>query len=285
MREARITRDRDGGSCVRRTLGRTAALLALACPALFSTQAWAQADEPPICTDRPTKANSVCTVPAGRVQVESDLGSWTATRAPGVRTDVIVPVAPVVKFGLGPATDIQLGLAPFVTVRTRTSAGVDRVSGAGDLTVRVKQRLTAADAPVQLALLPFVKAPTARRGIGNREWEGGMSVPVQFSGPAGIAVTLGPELDVLADADGRGRHLQTVGLVNLSRQVLPRFTVAAELWGAWNQDPAGTVRQYSADAAFIYLLAPNLQLDAGGNFGLNRATPDAQLYLGVSARF
>jgi hypothetical protein len=29
----------------------------------------------------------------------------------------------------------------------------------------------------------------------------------------------------------------------------------------------------------------NLQLDGGANFGLNRATPQAQLYVGVSRRF
>lgn len=50
-------------------------LLFMVAAVLLPTTARAQADEQPICTDRPTKANSVCTVPAGRVQVESDLGS------------------------------------------------------------------------------------------------------------------------------------------------------------------------------------------------------------------
>lgn len=43
--------------------------------------------------------------------------------------------------------------------------------------------------------------------------------------------------------------------------------------------------QVSADVAAAYLVAPTLQLDAGANFGLNRDTPDAQLYVGVSKRF
>lgn len=34
-----------------------------------------------------------------------------------------------------------------------------------------------------------------------------------------------------------------------------------------------------------YLLGDELQLAIGGNFGLNRATPDVQIYVGVSAQF
>jgi hypothetical protein len=39
------------------------------------------------------------------------------------------------------------------------------------------------------------------------------------------------------------------------------------------------------DDALTYALTPNLQLDFGGNFGLNGAAPRAQLYGGLSQRF
>jgi hypothetical protein len=58
-----------------------------------------------------------------------------------------------------------------------------------------------------------------------------------------------------------------------------------EAWTSQNFDPLGTVRQYSLDADIAYLLNNDTQLDAGANFGLNRATPDAELYFGVSRRF
>ena len=63
------------------------------------------------------------------------------------------------------------------------------------------------------------------------------------------------------------------------------FTRYAELWGAWNFDPAGTVEQFSADTALAYAVTPYLQLDAGLNFGLNAVTPDVQGYLGISQKF
>ena len=93
-------------------------------------------------------------------------------------------------------------------------------------------------------------------------------------------------MDILANGiDPHSRHAQFVGLVNLGFGLTSKLTLYTELWTAQNFDPAGTVRQYSADTALAYALTPTLQFDIGGNFGLNRATPDAQLYLGVSTRF
>ena len=65
----------------------------------------------------------------------------------------------------------------------------------------------------------------------------------------------------------------------------PKLNLSAEIWGQWDWDPAGTTRQASADGAVAYLLSNNVQLDAGANFGLNRNTPDVELYGGVSKRF
>jgi hypothetical protein len=41
----------------------------------------------------------------------------------------------------------------------------------------------------------------------------------------------------------------------------------------------------SADGAVAYLVRDDLQLDAGANFGLNKQTPDIELYAGISKRF
>lgn len=242
-------------------------------------------DPSPICTDRPTKSNAACTVPEGMVQVEADLFSWTRIATGSARADMLVYSNPVVKYGLGPNSDIQLNIAPLVEMRTRASGQATSQSGVGDLTVRFKQRLTGPDDFVQLALLPFVKAPTAERGIGNGEWEGGVIVPVQM--PVGKAtLTLVPQLNLLADALApKDRHFEFQGVINIAHPIAARTTLAVELWTSQNWDPAGTVRQYSADAAVSYLLNDALQLDAGGNFGLNRATPNVQIYIGVSARF
>ena len=238
----------------------------------------------PICTDRPTKANSPCTVPAGSVQIETDVINWTRLGAPGVQTDTVLYTNPTVKYGLGNATDIELNIAPYETIRTRAGGVVDIEGGVGDLYLRVKQLLTAPSSKVQVALIPYVKAPTARLGVGNGRVEGGVIAPVAFTLPQGVTITAQPEVDVLADATRGGRHAQLVGIVNFAKSI-GKATLYAELWSAQNYDPARTVRQYSADVMAACLIAPTVQIDAGGSFGLNRLTPAAQLFVGLSTRF
>ena len=249
--------------------------LALVAPAA------AQAEEAPICTDRPTKANAVCTVPAGQWQIESSAVDWLLLEDGGSETDVLQIAPTFVKLGLTARSDLEIGVAPFV--RVKFDGG--HVSGFGDTLVRYKHRLTGDGAKVQVAAIPFVKLPTADRDIGNGKAEGGLAVPISFALAGPVTITLGPEIDLLADGDGHGRHAAIVQLVNLSAPVAPRLTVVGELWGSWNFDPAGTIRQASADVAAAYAVTSSLQLDAGANFGLTRPTADIQLYAGASIRF
>lgn len=243
------------------------------------------ADPAPICTDRPTKSTFACTVPKGMIQIESDVILWSRADTGGQRSDVLLYTNPTVKFGLTGSSDIQFNLAPLVEARSRIAGQTVTQRGVGDLTVRFKQRLTGPGDLVQIAVVPFVKVPTAARGIGNREWEGGVATSVQV--PVGAAtLTMVPQFALLADSlEPADRHVEFQGLVNLAYPLAPRTTIAVEVWTAQNWDPSGTVRQYSADAAISYLLNNDLQFDVGGNFGLNRATPDLQLYAGISARF
>lgn len=244
----------------------------------------AQAQEAPICTDRPAKANAVCTVPAGRFQIETNAIGWSLTDLAGTRTELLTIGASVAKLGLDGRSDLQIGFTPYAELRTPNGPR-SRVSGIGDVIVRYKRRLTGADSPVQVAAIPFVKLPTAADGLGNGRVEGGIALPIGFALSGGATMTLGPELDLLADADGDGRHLALVNLVNLSAPVAPRLTLAGELWTSVNFEPDGTIEQASLDAALAYAVSRNLQLDLGVNLGLTRDTPDFESYAGISLRF
>jgi hypothetical protein len=154
------------------------------------------------------------------------------------------------------------------------------------MVLRLKYRLTRDDAPVQIALDPFVKIPTASHSLGNGKIEGGLLIPLGVPiGKTGLTLSLDPELDLLADTDGRGRHLATQQVINLGLAVSDAVTISTELWTQWDWDPARTTRQVSADAAAAYIIGNNVQLDAGANFGLNGRTADVELYTGVSLRF
>ena len=244
----------------------------------------APAADPPICTDRPAKANSTCTVPPGRMQVETSGLAWSRTANGGTVVETLSVGSSLAKLGLSDRSDIEVGITPFVKVSTTEAGQRGSLSGIGDVVVRYKHRLSGDGAAVQVAVVPFVKFPTARRGIGNRKVEGGLAIPVSFPLSGSVAMTFGPELDLVADATGGGRHLALVNLVNLSTPVAPRLTLAGEIWTNVNFDPAGTVKQASADGALAYTVSDDLQLDLGANFGLTRDTPDVEVYAGFSIR-
>jgi hypothetical protein len=133
--------------------------------------------------------------------------------------------------------------------------------------------------------LPYVKAPTARHGIGNGDIEGGVLLPVNYQLTDQITLALVPEFDALKGSSRAGRHFNTSQIVNIGYALPNNVTVYGELWGNWNVDPAGTVRQYSADAAVTWGISRTLQVDVGFNFGLNRSTPSVQAYVGLSQKF
>jgi len=255
------------------------ALAALPLPAL------AQAgEEPPICTDRPTRANAVCTAPKGDVQIEADAFSYTRLRAPGVEAEVFVYTNATVKYGLSDRSDLEVNWAPHVESEVETPFGSVRDSGVGDVFVRYKHRLTDADSRIGVSLIPYVKAPTARLGIGNDQWEGGIIAPINTVLPGGVSLTFGPQLDILSEADGSGRRLGVTNLVNLSKSI-GKATFYGEFWSFNDFAEEAGADQRSVDFAMAYLLAPRLQFDLGANIGLNANTPDLQIYAGVSHRF
>lgn len=256
---------------------------------LFTSLAHAQSTEElsSICTDRPTKSNFACVVDTGHFQVETDLLNGTRVIVNGARTDTLLLTNPTLKYGLAKDIDIEVNVAPRVVVNSRDSSGLTSSErGVGDTTLRLKWNfLNSADGRWSATVLPFVKAPTAKRGIGNRAVEGGVLFPVNHKLSDDITLTTVPEFDTLLDADGSGRHLSTSQLINVGIALPKNLTLYAELWGSWNRDPAGLVRQASADVALTWGMSKLLQFDVGLNLGLNRDTPGVQAYFGVSQKF
>ncbi|MFL6725739.1 MAG: transporter [Sphingomicrobium sp.] len=244
------------------------------------------ADEQPICADRPSKSTGPCTVPKGKWQIETGLIDWSRDKSDGQRTDTIIWGNTAIKYGVSGNADIELWVTPLETMSMRGGGAHEHHSSFGDVVVRVKYELTPDSAPVQVALDPFVKIPTANHQLGNRRVEGGLLVPVQVSlGKGPLALSLDPEVDLLGDADGHGRHMATQQVVNLGVALGDKLNLSTEVWAMWDWDPAGTAEQVSWDVSAAYLPTKDLQLDAGANFGLNRQTPDVELYTGVSVRF
>ena len=134
----------------------------------------ARANAPALCTDRPSKATSACTVPEGSFQLEADLINWARFDSKEARRDTILYTNPTLKYGINKSTDKEASITPDVSIRGRDDTGVTRGHGVGDFFLRIKQRLSAADVKAHFAIISYLKVPTAQFGIGNRKVEGGV---------------------------------------------------------------------------------------------------------------
>ena len=114
--------------------------------------------------------------------------------------------------------------------------------------------------------------------------EGGIILPIGFSGPGGFTIIVLPEGDFLKNTVGSAYHAAFDFLVKVSHPLDKRWTVYTEIvTSQYFESQDSPV--YTLDEALTYTLIPNLQLDFGSNFGLNHVTPRAQLYAGLSQRF
>jgi hypothetical protein len=234
------------------------------------------------CADRPGKATPACILDAGHLQIETALADAVLQRGGGVHEDSVAVASSELRFGLTSRLEAEAAWTPLIVDRTR---GAGERTGVGDLTLGLRGALTSPDTKgVMVSLQGFVTAPTATHGLGAGGWTGGARLPITV--PLGGDVSLGmtPEADVARNAQGGGTHAVLTNVVSLGR-AFGKATLGLEAWGSLDEDPAGHARLASADLTAALALGDDAQLDGGVNFGLTRATPDLEVYVGVSRRF
>ncbi len=240
-----------------------------------------------MATDRPDTTESPITVDAGHVQIELSFFAYERDRHNPERDDVrteVWSVMPVnIRAGLRHNLELQLVVDNYVRAETRrASPGVrERVSGFGDVTVRVKRNFLGNDGgDTAVALMPFVKVPANSGGVGNRHVEGGIILPVNFT-LGGIGLAVMTEADVVRNAADDGYTLTWLNTITHGFAVAGRLGAFVEL-----ASTTGEGRHALAlNSGLTFALNPDLQLDCGVNLGLTRAAPDLAFFAGISRRF
>jgi hypothetical protein len=241
-----------------------------------------------LTSDRPDATESPYTVEPGRVQIESSFAQYTRDRHNPEHADVRVEgwsVAPFnVRVGLAPNAELQVVVDSYLDVKVEDrDAGVtERVRGFGDVTLRAKWNFWGNDGgPNAFGVMPFVKLPTARDGLGNEEVEGGVIFPFAAELPGGWGFGAMTEVDVVRNAEDDGYALAWVNTATVSHDITETLGGFLEL--------ASEVGEGKPVLAFncglTYAVNANLQLDAGVNVGLSRAADDLTLFTGVVKRF
>jgi hypothetical protein len=238
------------------------------------------------CPDRPGLGTPACTMDPGHIAVELGLGDWTLTRQGGDREDDIAAGDLLVRYGLTSSLEMQVGWTAYTHVRTRSGNVVARNGGTGDVTVALRQNLHNPDGSgFSIALMPYATLPTGSDGIGAGDWGAGLLVPMSYQLPHGLALDLTTEADAAVDADGNGRHFAYSAIFGLDVKLADKIGATAELSIARDEDPSGHSTQALAGLSAAWTPNDNLQLDVGANAGLNRDSPDVELYFGVARRF
>ncbi|MCX8476217.1 MAG: transporter [Sphingomonas sp.] len=262
--------------------------LTLAC-VLFAGTGAAQAQElRSLCPDRPGLGTPACTVDRGHVVAELGVVDWSLDQDDSTRTDSWTMGDLLLRYGVTGDMEVQVGWTALGAVRARDKlAGtISHGSGIGDVTLAVRRNLSHPDGSgFSAAVMPYVTLPTGGATIGAGDWGSGLIVPLSYSLSDSFSIALTPEVDAAVDADRRGRHLAFGGVIGLGAQIGEAVSGALEFQALRDEDPSGHATKKLASLSLAWQPRGDLQLDAGAVAGLNAASPDVELYVGITRRF
>ncbi|MGH7132994.1 MAG: transporter [Phycisphaerales bacterium] len=240
-------------------------------------------------TDRPDTTESPYTVDAGHIQIEMsvvDFGYDYANDASETRR--AFAVAPMLlKVGLLNNVDLQIGIDPYTWEKTtdRTTNVSGTAQGFGDTVARLKVNLWGNDGgETALAIMPFVKFPTADSDLGNGDVEGGIIVPLAIALPDEFSLGLMAEFDFNRSAADDRHVVDFVHTITIGRGLIGELGGYIEFAGFANLNGDERYRGYF-DAGLTYGLTADIQLDTGIRAGLTESADDFGLFVGISMRF
>jgi len=231
-----------------------------------------------LATDRPDTTESAITVPKGRFQIEAEAlaHSWNEGRS----TSWTVAES-LLKFGVTDQMDLQLNVPIYGRLLDDNDEWAD---GFGNLTLRMKYNLWGNDeGRSALALLPYVSAPTAARGLGSEKWEPGLAIPFSLELTDRFNLGLQQQFDWIDDGNG-GRDLEWLHALVVGASMTDRFGLFAEGVALLRLESGGET-DVALNLGWTYLVTPEFQLDGGVRFGLAGQVDDVQIFLGWSQRF
>lgn len=245
------------------------------------------AEERDYCPARPGLGTPACTIPPGRVSIETGLADWTLEDGLGERSDTVLLGDTLVRAGLTDRVEFQVGWTPYGQVRTRdaTTGVVANARGVGDVMLGLGVNLANPDGSgFAVAVEPFVTLPTGGAAIGAGDWGAGVVVPMSYDLGRSFSLQLTSEVDAAVDGDRRGRHLAYGAILGLGFPLGDTLSATIEGQAMRDDDPAGATTQGYASLSFGWTPSDDWQFDIGGVAGLNGDSADVELYLGVSRR-
>ena len=229
------------------------------------------------------------TVDAGHFLVEMSLVGYASDRGSfdGVTERFEAwAIAPMnLKIGLLNQLDAQLLLEPYNLLYERENGSLVTRRGFGDTTVRLKYNFWGNDGGrTAFAATPYVKLPTSQEGIGNREVEGGLILPLAVELPGDFYLGLTTRFDAVRNEEEPGYDAEFINTVELGHDLFGNLYGYLEFFSALSTE-RDAEWEGSFNPGLIYELTDNFQLNAGVNIGVTRSADDLYLFAGLAWRY
>lgn len=228
-----------------------------------------------LSTDRPDTTESAYSVDKGHFQIETELSSFS--RDGGEWTEYTLAEINA-KYGLTDSTDLQFVLPTYTQIR-----GGDE--GSHDIEVRFKHNLWGNDGgDTAMALMPFVKLPTAHSQLGNGEFEGGLIAPYAFLAPGNWSCAIMGQVDLAYDETENDYTVLGLASATASHDITDTAAGFLEIVGIFSAETSDDIEAYF-NTGLTWAAAENWQIDGGIRVGLTHASTDLTPFLGMSTKF
>jgi hypothetical protein len=243
-----------------------------------------------LSTDRPDQTESPYTVDAGHFQIEMDLANGMLDHdradAGGMRSQAWSFGGVNLKVGLLNNVDLQVVLDGYVATRTQDRvAGVSSdASGFGDVQTRLKINVWGNDGgATAFAIMPFVKWPLSQSNLRNGKTEGGLILPLAVELPQGWGMGMMTEFDFVRDGGG-GFDPEYLNTITFGHDIAGNLGGYVEFAALFTPE-SNAEWQGQLGVGLTYGVNADVQLDLGCNFGVTRAAPDFNPFVGLTLRY
>lgn len=230
------------------------------------------------------------TIEPGRLAIEASLLDFAYDRHNPDRANERVyafewPL--LFRYGMTHDLEVQFGIETYAreTVYDRDARTRDTADGFGDLILGAKYNLWGNDeGPTAFAILPQLRLPTNRHGLGNRGVEGGVFLPYAVELPHDFELEWTPGFSAIRNSNDDGYTFEWYNLLALGSEVVDNLEwyiefesfVTAESGDPW----VGVI-----NAGLIWSIADDTTFEIGTGWGVTRSADDFNLFLILVQRF
>lgn len=236
---------------------------------------FAYSEARPLSTDRPDTTESPISVDQGRWQIEWECISATAR---GGEWEQYSLGESNIKYGLNADSDIQFVIPVYTHIK-------NEASGFGDIEVRWKRNLLGNDSGrFALALMPYVKLPTASDGVGNGKYEGGMMMPVSYQATETWSFGAMAQMDQLFDREHQNYHSSFLYTLTCNVRMTDSVAVFFEHVSLF-PNLSSSRHEQSFNSGVTWLMNEDRQLDVGIRLNAINADKSYTPFIGFTQRY